>query len=80
MLDLAGGTHSSLRYARSWTRDTRQDLPAEERWGKTRGERRQPLLVQESLLQQTASAREPEERDLSDPRREEKWERSLNLN
>lgn len=51
-LEPAGGTRSSLRCTRPCTRETRRDLRAEEeRWGKTRGERRRPLPLQESLLQ-----------------------------
>lgn len=51
-LDLAGTSCSSLYYTRPCTRHTQKNLLAEEeRWGMTRGERRQPLPVQESSLQ-----------------------------
>lgn len=76
----AGTTRSSLYYTRPCTRHIQRNLLAEEeRWGMTRGERREPLPVQESSLQKkkTSLEREPEERD---SQLEQKQERSLNLN
>ena len=80
MLDLAGGTRSG-----HVTPDPVQETPTGPagRGAAVRKDQRRKETAParaEILTPINSLAREPEERDSSDPQREQKWERSLNLN